>query len=470
MLKSWSDTFVPTAPRSANSAAHRALAAPAHVPHAPRPLGPRAKLNVFQRLVRQWETLHPYNGAQVLKIRGNVDIELCRNAWFDALESLNLGVVCLSENTYRYRCLNGEAMYHGITLCPPQTDLNEFISHQLNRPFDPRGDVPFRPFVIQKPGFFFMGLCYQHWTADSTSIRFLIHEWFTRQYDPPKAARRVLRFHAGGYFSLFGPHRSGRPAEVFLSSLRWQSQFKIARRIEDRQRFGDLTVRFTTVDAPPGMIQSLCQSARKLNVKVNDLFLAAIARVCDQCVPAERKFRRRQLAIGSIVDLRPSAKKSANDLFDLLLGFTSIACQDQQLVDLPALVRSVARQTHEQKRGGLPLASCLRMAAGLAIGKWLSRESIIEFYRKRIPLAGASSNVNLNHCWAGKYADNPILDYIRVAPTGPMTPLVFSTTTLGDTLSISLTYRSAIIPPDQADLLCQKFISQLEKLIELAAE
>jgi len=36
------------------------------------------------------------------------------------------------------------------------------------------------------------------------------------------------------------------------------------------------------------------------------------------------KFRRKELAIGSIVDLRPSAEQPLNDLFDLLLGFTSI--------------------------------------------------------------------------------------------------------------------------------------------------
>src|SRR5271167_2074569 len=52
----------------------------------------RAKFNVFQTLVRQWDSLHPYNGAQIVKIKGTVDLKLCRQAWFKALESLNLGV------------------------------------------------------------------------------------------------------------------------------------------------------------------------------------------------------------------------------------------------------------------------------------------------------------------------------------------------------------------------------------------
>ena len=212
------------------------------------------------------------------------------------------------------------------------------------------------------------------------------------------------------------------------------------------------------------MIDPLRRTARRLGVTVNDLFLAAIAQVCHQCVPAEPRLRRRELAIGSIVDLRPSAEQPLNDVFDLLLGFTSICCKATHLNHWPELIESVAKQTRHQKRCGLPLASCLRMAYGLVVGKYLSREDVIEFYRKRVPLAGANSNVNLNRCWAAKYSDNPVLDYIRVAPTGPMTPLVFATTTLGSQLSIGLTYRSAIIPPAQAQIISQKFIARLGEI------
>jgi len=455
MLKVWSETDYP---------AELTASRRAKIDSTPD----RAKLNVFQRLVRQWEHIHPYNGAQILKIRGTADLQDCQKAWLDALDFLNLGVVSISQDAYHHRCLNGEAMYHGVVLCPEGTKLDNWISDQLNRPFDPAGGVPFRPFVIQEDGHFWMGLCYQHWVADSASIRILIHEWFVRQYDPSRASHRPVRFHAGGYLSLFGPQRGGcPPTEVLLSTLRWHSQFKKARRIEDREKFQDMSLRFARLNAPDGLIDPLRRAARRLGVTVNDLFLAAIAQVCDQCVPAERRLRRRELAIGSIVDLRPSAGQPLNDVFDLLLGFTSICCRTGHLEHWPELIQTVANQTRQQKRGGLPLASCLRMAYGLVVGKYFSREKVIEFYRKRVPLAGASSNVNLNRCWAGKYADCPVLDYIRVAPTGPMTPLVFATTTLGDHLSIGLTYRSAIIPPAQAAIIGQKFIARLREIAQL---
>ena len=71
------------------------------------------------------------------------------------------------------------------------------------------------------------------------------------------------------------------------------------------------------------------------------------------------------------------------------------------------------------------------MVVGLTIGRLLGRDKMVEFYRKRMPLAGGISNVNLNRSWAGEFHPEPLLDYIRVSPTGPLMPLVFTPTTLG---------------------------------------
>ncbi len=423
-----------------------------------------AKFNVFQRLARQWDQMHPYNGAQVIKIRGQADLAAARNAWIEALDALNLGALCISEKSYHYRCLNGEAITHGVVLCPDGTELDRWISEEMNRPFAAFGGVPFRPFVLQEAGHFWMGICYQHWVADSASIRMLMREWFVRQFDPQAAAKRPVRLHAGGYLSLFGPHRDGYgAAEALVSSLRWHCQFRRIRRIEDRTKFQDMSQRFALFNTPEGLIDRIRVVARQAGATVNDVFLAAIAQVCDQHVPVRRKLRRRDLAVGTIVDLRPSADRPLNDVFDLLLGFTSICARAKHLGDWDELLASVARQTRHQKLGGLPMASCFRMLFGLFAGKCLCRDSMIELYRKRVSLAGANSNVNLNCCWPAKYHGDGLLDYIRVAPTGPMTPLVFTTTTLGSGLSVGLTYRPAIISAENAEMLGKTFVGRLRE-------
>lgn len=422
-------------------------------------------LNLFQRLVRQWEELHPYNGVQVLKIRGQVDLELCRAAWHDALEVLGLGRICLAGDCYRYQCLNGDSVHHSVELCPAGTSLEQRITDEMNHRFEPQDAVPFRPFAIQKNGYFWMGLAYQHWVADSASIRLLMREWFTRQFDPAAVSTRPVRTQAGGYMSLFGPHRSGwHTGEALLSALRWQSQFRRARRIEDDHLFRDMKVRFSLVQGAPGLIDGLCVAARNANVTVNDLFLAAIAEACDKFVPAPRRYRRQDLAIATIVDLRSKTPEPLGDVFDLLLGFTSVYCRPNHLRNWNTLLHGIGSQTRRQKLSGAPQSSWLRMLAGLAAGRLLGLEKIPSFYRKRVALAGANSNVNLNRCWAGRYSPDPLMDYVRVAPTGPMTPLVFTTTTLGNSLSIGLTYRTAIVPPDRAEALSGMFLDRLNQL------
>src|SRR5437868_2338323 len=102
-----------------------------------------ASLNVFQKLARQWDVIHPYNAAQILKIEGTPDADLWQNAWHDALNDLGLGKVKLAGQHYRYECLNGEMSQYGVQIFargekggPAGIKLEDHISEQLNRRFD----------------------------------------------------------------------------------------------------------------------------------------------------------------------------------------------------------------------------------------------------------------------------------------------------------------------------------------------
>jgi hypothetical protein len=86
------------------------------------------------------------------------------------------------------------------------------------------------------------------------------------------------------------------------------------------------------------------------------------------------------------------------------------------------------------------------MLAGVAAGKFMKPQRMLHFYQKHLPLAGGISNVNMNRSWATAYHPRPLLDYIRVSPTGPMMPLVFATTTLGHSFHFAYTYRPSIVP------------------------
>ena len=423
-------------------------------------------LNIFQRLVRQWDDLHPYNGAQVIQIRSVADVTQLRRAWHEALDALGLGCVSVNGQHYRHECMNGQAATHTVEVLDPTTPLDDFLSAAINHRFAEEDEaVPFRPFILQSADTFWMGVVYQHWVADSASIRQVLKEWFVRAFDPKSASQRRVRLPHGGYWRLFGPAKAHwELAEGVLSSLRWAIRFRRVRRIEGK-RFGQFDTRFTWSQLPDGLIEALRARARALDATVNDVFLAAIAEACDQHIPTQRTRRRQDLALGTIVDLRPHVREDLSQVFGLFLGFTSVICRPRHFRSWNTLLTSVSTQSALHKQSGVPQASFVRMMAGVAAGRIFSTERVTGFYRKRVPLSGGISNVNLNGTWASQYFPDPLLNYIRVSPTGPMMPLVFTTTTLGNRLNVGLTYRQSVVSDETAKQISQQFCERLIRVV-----
>jgi hypothetical protein len=428
------------------------------------PLSDPTPLNLFQRLTLQWDKLHPYNAAQVLKIAGHADADALSAAWQDALNDLGLGRVHVTGRHLRHQALNGELQRYPIQNLDPATALDDFISGELNRPFDDANEPPFRPFLLNQGDHHYAGIVYHHWVADSVSIRLLLREWFLRVHRPAEARRRPLRHPRGGYWSLFGPARTNWGLyDGFLTSVRWSARNRRVARVE-HQGIGDFNCRFLLHELGSGLVAPLLDYARRAGATLNDLFLAVCAQVCNWHVPLRRTPRRTDLALGSIVDLRPYSPEDLSDTFGLFLGFTSTLCRPNDLNDFPRLLRSIASQSRMHKASAVPLSSPVRMLAGFTVGKYYDRRRIVDFYRKRVPLAGGISNVNLNRSWAAKFHPDPLLDYIRVSPTGPMMPLVFTPTTLGDHLHFGFTYRPSLIPRDRAAEMTEHFAQGLKAL------
>src|SRR5207247_7232281 len=110
------------------------------------------------------------------------------------------------------------------------------------------------------------------------------------------------------------------------------------------------------------LIDDLREVARGQNVTLNDLFLAAIAEACDRENVTPRARGRQEIALGTVVDLRPSCTQNLTDVFGLFLGFTTVVVRPTALQRWDDLVRSVATQTALHKRCNLAQPSLLRMA------------------------------------------------------------------------------------------------------------
>jgi hypothetical protein len=424
------------------------------------------RLNLFQRLVLQWDAIHPYNAAQAIKLQGVPNVASIRVAWHEAMAALGLGRAHVERDTFYFEHLNGEMPRDIVRHVVDNGDatLETFLSHELNHRFDEHDVCPFRPFVLEAGGDHYAGVVYHHWVADGVSIRELLRQWFLRWHDPDRARREPLKLPRDGYWSLFGPF-AGRwqLGDGLLNGMRWTSRFRRVRRMPREGVAAPLEQSITIRRAGDGIIDCLREACRAGGVTVHDLFLAAAAEACDQHLPMRRHRSRDDLAMGTIVDLRPGARSDLSDTFGMFLGFTTTLCRSDDLAQWPRLLGAVSAQSRHDKAQAHSEASVIRMAAGLAAGSVLKRERVVDFYRKRVPLAGGTSNVNVTNTWASEYHPAPLLEYIRVSPTGPIMPLVFSTTTLGGRFNLCLTRRSAAVSEALAASILDTVLARLDR-------
>lgn len=418
-----------------------------------------ARLNVFQQLTRQWDSIHPYNAAQAMKLEGAPETDRLSSTYEATLGELGLGSAEVRGGRFRWHRL---PLDHRPNLAVPDgTTFSEWMSKELNRPFAD-GSVPFRPFVISEDGNHYAGVAYHHWAADSYSIRLLLHEWFLRIFEPTEARRAPLRVATQGYWKLFGPGQAGwKLDEGILGVFRWSARFRRARRIEPSAS-KDLQSHFSLHHAPVGLIQSIARACRQNGITVNDVFLATMAEVCDRFVPTQRNGKRPDLGLGTIVDLRSKSRQRMEDQFGLFLGFTSVFCRQDDLKDWNRLLARVHQQNAMQKQACAAESSMVRMASGLAVARIIKKRQLIEFYRKRLALTAGISNVNLNRDWPRHHHPAPLLDYVRVSPAGPMMPVVFTPTTLGNQLNIGLTCRKSVVSEALATRMIEAFLRRLE--------
>lgn len=423
-------------------------------------IGP-IKLNVFQRLTRQWDAMHPYNGAQLMRLPGLPDIDRLSRTLSSTLTDLGIGEFEVrGRDFFVHRTPRISSDAFGV-----RTALAAAITAEINLPFALDRAIPVRPLIVSDGDGYYAGLVYHHWAADSFSIRLLLHQWLLRLLELPgqKAHLRIAR---EGFWTLFGPDRAGwHTVETFLTSAKWNARFKKVRRV-DRESSEDLSTHFSLHWAEDGLIDRLVAAARRSRVKVNDLFLAAMARVCDAVPTLRRTPWRQDLALGTIVDLRPYAPTHWPASFGLYLGFTSLFVRPQEIADTPRLLRAIRGQHDLQQTQAAAQSSMLRMTAGLVLPRLLSPKGLSEFYRKRLALSAGISNVNLNPLWPAQFYPNELKAYVRVSPVGPMMPIVFTPTTLGNSLNLGLTCRRSVVSAEDAPKLAQNFFAQLRSFCE----
>lgn len=377
--------------------------------------------NVFQRLARTWDAVHPYNAAQACLVAGQFDAGAVAKCWPKPAT---------------------------ICILAPSEELSRHFTAELNRPFD---DFPFRPFLQSAGDATWLGIVYQHRVADGVSIRALLRSWAARLVGKDETEQRSRR-----------RIPCSRPGlDAFLELFRRYGDYRRVRKVHTMGPL-DYPVRVRILDTLRGVVPPLLTYARSRGVKLNDIFVAALGQSCDQLVPCQRRAGRRDIAISSVVDLRPYLPARAErDEFGCQLGFTGVVCPCRDIEDWDRLLRRVAWQHRVQRSGRHGPPGLLWMRAAEVGSRLNPAARTYDFYRKEAPFAGGISNVNLNDTWFAQHHPQTVLDYVRISPTGPMVPIAMNVTTLGDDLRLTMTYRTALFNDWTAAELAAAFSRRL---------
>jgi len=407
-------------------------------------------VNDFQQLMRQWTALAPYNAGHIMRVSGAPDLERWRAAFTTVLKTLGLTEPILIELS---------------TLA-----LDQKIIQELNCPFVP-GTLPLRAFIMaDQRDSYLIGVIYDHWFADSPSLRALMQRVFVH-YSGDVGNLPPLRV-AGDDEDALEHSRFGFRA--LISCLRDYLRHRRACRIHLRDPL-DFDAGFFSIHFPDGAIDRIRAYAKKYEATVNDVFLATASQALGKLTAEQRKSepspraKRDRVALATAVDLKPRSARNPDD-FGFFVGYFTVVHDRPEMQPLPQLVAATARETSASKSA----ARALEFTWGLRIARWIwnwsSRPRFkAQFFQKGLPFLAGISNVNLTGSWADQEkmpatGQAMVLDYFRVSPVGPLVPLVFTFTTIRNHLSLCVTYRTTAFSQNQAEQIATELMEGLRSL------
>jgi NRPS condensation-like uncharacterized protein len=428
------------------------------------------KLNAFQQAMALWEEAHPYNAGQVVHLRGRADVAVLQAAVQAACQASGVGRLVLDrrKGRYHYEPVESVALREIESRGHVTETLCRVISEELNIRFPDEPHHPVRWLVLDdaKTESHFLVAIYQHLAADSFAMRLLMRRVLNRYCNTilPEE-EKSLRVHAPAYSRVMRHHfRQTGYLTTFVRMVQDFLRLRYVHRIRDLGNAGEES-RSLILQAPEGFVSQLVVGCRSRGVTVNDAFLAALfGAIAEMTLPHRRHGRRRGLALATVVDVREAASENLSDCFGLYLGQIVTTIDKPDDAGFPELLIRTAEHMRREKGEKRFIGPQWNLAIVSALGRWFSVNVARDRYRKAYPLSAGMSNVRLDSAWF-RGASDRILDYIRISPTGPALSLIFTPTTYGDRLNLSITYRESSFSEGEILKLVDRFFHTLESIV-----
>jgi hypothetical protein len=204
--------------------------------------------------------------------------------------------------------------------------------------------------------------------------------------------------------------------------------------------------------------QSLLNQTKEWQVKLSDVFLAALWRAAAPLFAHAAQKKRNRLAVASIMNIRRDLHKNEKD-FGLFLSSFKVSHNLETRPGLADLCKKIFTQTQRAKNEKIYLRNLKEMGMGLSFLRFYDSRGQKRFFAKYYPLAAGITNIHLKNAWTDEAEPE---NYWRAVSTSPATPLVISVTMVGHRLNFSLSYSNQVYSSEQAQNIFTSFLSDLK--------
>ncbi len=430
-------------------------------------MSPTVRLNLFQRMMLRWRDLHPYNPVHVVRVPAALDAQQLHGCIAGQLAAHRLTGLGVDPQRWRLRCENGAAVVD-LDVADAGSDapaqLSRTIERELNRPFErAAGALPFRFVAIAGPDAFHLALAYDHYVASGDSIARLL-SGIALAYLGSSAHAAPIQLDVPTYRNLFLRH----PMWVMHALVGLPRMIATGRRAYRLRRAasddGHNAFSYLRLDARQR--DALVAASKAWGVTLNEVLMASLMQALSPLTRQRREQpRRNEIAIASILNIRPDFGPASLDALSPLLAALRVAHPVPEGIGARQLASALHDDIARIRRGHLYLQSILALGVSALLWPWLSESRRRRLYAKHFPVCAGITSLNLNPIWArGDRANAARLDYIRVVPTGPLCPLVLAVTGAHDALHIGLAYRTAIYSRADIDQLAAALLRRIDDL------
>jgi hypothetical protein len=410
------------------------------------------RLNLFQRMMLRWRSLHPYNPVHVVRVPAALDAPRLRAVVAARLEALGLTGLEVDAARGRFRYAGGRAELDLPVL--PASDgasqaLRGLIEREFNRPFEGGArEQPWRFVAVDAAGSFHLALSYDHFVAGGDAIARLLTDialtYLDGEATPPAW---TLQRYPVRYRGVFARHPGwALRALLALPPLATSNRRAFRLRLSNAD---DVTNGFVQLRLEPPQLRALLAACKAWEVTLNDLLLAALLQALSPLAEARwHEARRKQIAVASIMNIKRDISPGAGAVLSPCLAALRIAHDVPAGLELRSLALQVHAASSALKSQHRYLSSLFGLGLSALIWPFLNAAQRGGLYAKHYPLWAGVTTLNLNPIWSGSSnARTEDLDYLRAVPTGPMTPLVLAATTAHEVLHLGIAYRQAAYTP-----------------------